>query len=131
MKIKLIRAKGKPFLLRISFYRKNGSSIKIHVMLGDDIDPVPHSHPWDFTSFLLIPYKEDIYMEKMGKFTKVKTYFHSMFTKVVRDRFLLHQTSLYSMFGIKIPAITIGKYSEKKQLCSLCTELGYCKSSKK
>jgi hypothetical protein len=44
---------------------------------------------------------------------------------------IAHSVELKRLFGIKIPAITIGRYSEKKQLCSLCKDLGYCKQSKK
>lgn len=42
-----------------------------------------------------------------------------------------HLIRLYRIFGIKIPALTIGWYGKKKKLCSLCTELGYCRTTGK
>lgn len=131
IKFKIIKNHlGEWFLIRLSFNLKKGS-IKLHFILRDDIDK-PHSHPWDFKSFLLIPYKEVLYTEWVGR----KEYFrydlkkHKMFKLVERKSNTLHKTLLYTIFGINIPAITIGRYYEKKQLCSFCKELGYCKENK-
>jgi hypothetical protein len=130
------------FLKRISIYLKNGSSIKLHLILHDDLDE-PHTHPWDFKSLLIIPYKEDLYNNKLvGAFDpafdinnvnifsihQLIKYNHKPFTIVNRYHKDSHRTTLYTIFGIKIPALTIGIYSKKLQLCSFCQEAGYCLS---
>jgi hypothetical protein len=53
---------------------------------------------------------------------------HSMFDTVERECTIMHRTTLYRVLGIPIPAITIGRYTDKQQLCSFCTELGYCQN---
>lgn len=123
VKTKTINTQGKiPFLRRLSVYLKSGKSIKLHLIIHDDLDE-PHDHPWDFKSLLLIPYKEILYK----KDTQYPQFFkHFPFTIVKRNMSDKHITYLYRIFGMKIPAVTIGLYSKKKQLCSFCREKGYC-----
>lgn len=126
VKCKTIKPNGESsFIRRISFYLKKGS-IKIHFITSDDNDE-PHTHPWDFKSFLIIPYKETLHLHTTGK--KMIEFRHKVFTMIERDAMDNHKTSLYRIFGIKIPALTIGYYGEKKQLCSFCQALGYCKEN--
>ena len=112
---------GKTFLRRTSFKFKDGSSLKVHLIVNDDLDKDEHTHPWDFKSFLLIPYKEII----NGKVVKRRA-----FQVIEKLHTETHKVVLYRILGIKIPAITFGKYSEKLQLCSFCKDLGYCKQQK-
>lgn len=113
----IIQGNGKLFLRRISFYLKEGS-IKLHIITGDDCDE-PHSHPWDFKSFILFGgYKEDC----EGIVKEYRTF--SVNKKIHHQK---HKTTLFRLFGFKIPAITVGIYSKKLKLCSFCEELGYCK----
>ena len=139
-KAKVIRAGGrgtpqKGWLYRLSFYLKNGS-IKIHLIVGDDKDE-PHTHPWDFTSFLILPYKEEViqYMGlkpgEVGLSDVTIGYRHKMFSIVRRTHDQYHRTRLYRFMGIPIPALTIGRYSKKHTLCSFCKDLGYCKQTGK
>jgi len=120
----IINTKGKVFLRRLSFYLKEGS-IKIHFITDDDTDE-PHTHPWNYKSLLIIPYREKLFM-RTGVFVKN----HKPFKTVKRKMKMKHRVELYRILGIKIPALTIGVYSEKKQLCSLCEEAGYCKQKAK
>lgn len=116
-KYKTIISGGKLFIKRFSFYTKKGS-IKLHIIFNDDGDEA-HTHPWDFKSFILFGgYKE----ECEGKVNKYR-----MFSINKKLHYQKHKTSLFKIFGIKIPAITIGIYGKKLQLCSLCESLGYCK----
>lgn len=118
LKFKTIHSKGKAFIKRLSFYRKDGSSIKLHLILNDDLDE-PHDHPWDFSSLILFGgYYEDDILFKTGNIN-------------MKYHFQKHKTRLRRFLGIKIPTLTIGIYSEKKQLCSFCKDVGYCLSSKK
>lgn len=132
IKYKTIKPNGNSsFIKRLTFYLKNGS-IKIHLILSDDED-APHTHPWNFTSFLIIPYKERIY-EKFDGIEKrmavrLNLYYPLSINK--KECNIYHKTQLYRIFGIKIPALTIGWYSNKIQLCSFCQDLGYCKEQKK
>lgn len=122
MTIKRIYQNNKLYLLRLSFPIKSGT-IKIHVILQDDIEDL-HTHPWDYSSLLIIPYKEEF------KYTKLRS--HGVLTFLRnRPNTLLHRVQLYKIFGISIPAITIGKYGHKKELCSFCKKLGYCKTERK
>jgi hypothetical protein len=119
VKCKTIRNRnGNLFISRLSFYRKDGSSYKLHLILGDDEDE-PHDHPWDFSSLILFGgyYEEDV----LFKFGNINIKKHD--TK--------HKTKLRRIFGIKIPTLTFGIYSEKKQLCSFCREVGHCLSNTK
>ena len=130
---KIINKQGKVFMRRLSFYLKNGSTIKLHIITEDDSDE-PHDHPWDFESFLIIPYIERIFFSKNKggqEFSFISPKKHLPFTTIKRGMDMRHKTELYRFLGFKIPAITIGFYGPKKKLCSLCTELGYCKESKK
>src|SRR5688572_20554125 len=53
----IISNQGNIFLRRLSLYLPKGS-LKLHLITGDDSD-VYHTHPWDFTSFILFGgYKE-------------------------------------------------------------------------
>lgn len=126
IKFKTIRSNGNSFIKRLSLYFKNGS-IKLHIILSDDNDS-PHSHPWNFTSIILFGgYIEQVVMndsrvqEKEFKFLNVNK----------KQYYQKHRLSLKRIFGIKIPCITIGWYSNKIQLCSFCKRLGYCKESAK
>lgn len=110
------------FLIRLS-KKLRLSSLKLHLILNDDIKP--HTHPWDFKSLILFGgYNETI----TGDSPITKTFgFLSLNIKRMNTEHLL---KLRRFLGIKIPTITIGIYGEKKQLCSLCKDLGYCKSRK-
>ena len=90
-------------------------------MVGDDKSE-PHTHPWDFKSFLILPYRENL---------DGVNYNHFPFTLLNRSMNQKHRITLYRIFGFKIPALTIGFYGKKKQLCSFCQSLGYCKSEGK
>lgn len=120
VRFKQVMDMGLPFLNRISVYTKNGS-IKVHLMVGDDKSQ-PHTHPWDFKSFLILPYKENL---------DGIDYNHAPFTLLKRTMNQRHRITLYRCFGVNIPALTIGLYTKKKQLCSFCQHLGYCKSEGK
>lgn len=139
MTFKNIKNNGKTFLLRFSKNCKVGS-IKIHIILDDDVKP--HTHPWDFKSVILFGgYNETTYDEldeNIIDFVK-KTWQHdaSQITRTYgwlsvnkKQMNVKHLVKLRRLFGFKIPTITVGRYGEKKQLCSLCQELGYCKSKK-
>ncbi len=113
----IIQGNGRLFIKRLSFYLKKGS-LKIHLIVNDDCDEA-HSHPWDFKSFILFGgYKE----ECEGSINKYRIF--SVNRKLHHQK---HKTSLFRFFGFKVPAVTIGFYSKKLQLCSFCQELGYCK----
>ena len=119
-KFKTILQEGMPFLRRFSLYHKKGS-IKFHLMTNDD-KCKPHTHPWDYMSFLKFPYKEWLGGVQL---------YHHPFSLLRRTMNQSHRITLYQMFGIKIPAFTIGNYGNKKQLCSLCQALGYCRTNGK
>lgn len=124
IKYKTVLSRGNSFIHRLSIYFIGGS-VKLHLFLDDDKDD-PHSHPWDFTSLILFGgYKEYVEIDNEG--IEVKTY--GFFAKNIKKHYQKHKVQLRRLFGIKIPCITIGWYSQKKQLCSFCTELGYCKES--
>ncbi len=122
-KYKLITKGGATFLHRFSFKVGDGS-YKIHIILNDDVDD-PHVHPWEFISFLAVgAYKEIV----DGKLIR-----HLPFSFVRYDRTKRHKVLLYRAFGLRIPCITIGRYSAKVQpwcehqkLCDGCKPLGYC-----
>ena len=116
LKFKLIKTLGKiPFLRRLSFYFKDGSSFKIHLITHDDLDE-PHSHPWDFSSLIIFGgYYEGKTLYGVGD---VNIKFHHQY----------HQIRLRRFLGFIVPTLTVGFYSEKKQLCSFCQEAGYCLS---
>lgn len=88
--------------------------------MNDDRDGF-HSHPWDFKSLILF----GGYVETLEDGTVHTHRFLSVNTK---QRETKHQLRLRKLFGLRIPAITIGWYGPKVGLCSLCQELGYCKS---
>lgn len=117
-KYKTIISKGKLFIVRLSFYLKDKSSYKLHLILDDDYDE-PHSHPWNFKSIILF----GGYYEDDKKYSMFKTN-----TKLYHEK---HKIKLFRFLGFKIPTITLGKYSPKIELCSFCKEIGYCKSNKK
>lgn len=118
---KEIGDQGLPFLKRLSIYFPKGS-IKFHLMLNDDRSE-PHTHPWDFYSFhLLGSYKENLDGTMLH---------HHMFSLIKRTMNQKHRISLYRIFGFKIPCLTVGFYTPKKQLCSFCQSLGYCKSERR
>jgi len=134
LKFKTIRrtVDNKRFLFRLSLYFTWGS-IKAHLIIRDDID-TPHTHPWNYKSLLIVPYKETTFTPLVSKSgqqgTLVMRYAYWPLKVIRRDCKTAHTTSLYRFFGIPIPALTIGFYSNKKQLCSFCQEAGYCKQSK-
>lgn len=132
-KSKTITSGGKPFIKRLSLYLPKGS-IKLHLLLDDDKDDDfsgGHTHPWDFTSFILFGGYEEYTLRfsnnPNGQFNTEKFYMFSLNRKKAEVK---HKIKLFRLFGFKIPCITIGYYSDKKQLCSLCQELGYCRSNK-
>lgn len=114
------------FLIRVSLYLKAGS-IKLHIMFNDD-KTEPHTHPWGFSSFILFGgYIETTYPNnELSKDT-----LYGMFSVNRKTCNEYHRVRLRRFLGIKIPCVTIGRYTEKKQLCSLCTKLGYCKTTGK
>lgn len=123
IKFKTICSNSNSFIKRLSLYFKNGS-IKLHLILSDDKD-APHSHPWNFTSIILFGgYVEQVVMDDNIQENKFR--FLSINKK---QYFQKHKLSLRRICGIKIPCITLGWYSHKIQLCSFCTEIGYCKES--
>lgn len=111
LKYKRITREGRGFLYRINFYLKSGSSIKIHFFNMDDIGTHPHNHPWNFDSLLIIPYKEEMYIGD-GVYTFTKR--HSILTLVSKSYKDFHKVKLYRVVGVKIPALTIGIYSSKR-----------------
>ncbi len=139
MKCKLTRQNAEPFLFRASWKWKAGS-IKLHIILKDDTGEL-HTHPWDFTSLILFGgYVETTFEERQeiidlqkefylgfDPYYNDKTYGWLSINRKIANKY--HRVSLRRLWGIKIPAITIGIYGEKKQLCSLCKDLGYCKSN--
>lgn len=124
MKFKNIKNNGRTFLLRLGMKCGNGS-LKVHIILDDDVRP--HSHPWDFTSLILFGgYREAI---KVGDNVLFQNFGWLSLNRKRRD--VMHQISLRRVMGRKVPVITIGYYGEKKELCSLCKELGYCRTNSK
>ena len=140
IKFKKIYSNKKLFLLRLTMYLRKGS-FKIHLMLNDDTE-FPHNHPWDFKTLLIIPYKEDIYeknedalipyydYEVLANSTNKQSFNHKPLTYLKRTKDHIHLTTLYKISKYKIPALSIGYYSDKKQLCNICQSLGYCKQTK-
>ncbi len=127
MKLKIIRKGGTIFLLRWTLYIKGGS-IKVHLILDDDKEQA-HMHPWNYSSFLLLgAYKELV---------DGKEFRHFPFTLVRRKCTEKHQVKLYRIFNLKLPCLSIGRYSKKiqpwceaKKLCDFCSEIGYCVDKK-
>lgn len=119
---------GKIFLRRLSVYFKRGS-LKIHLITGDDSD-VYHTHPWNFVSFILFggyrEFSKGINDDGIH-WTSIMEYRAPSINK--KFYFQQHRTELFKLFGYKIPTLTIGWYSEKKELCSFCKEEGYCLSN--
>lgn len=123
-KTKKIISGGKVFLRRLSIYLKKGS-LKIHIIQNDDMDE-HHSHPWDFESFILFGgYVE----ETIDDFGNKRTEDFRIGDINKKKHYEKHKTKLHRFLGIKIPAVTIGYYSDKLELCSFCKSLGYCKLS--
>lgn len=120
IKFKKIVQDGIPFLRRLSIYTKTGS-IKFHLMTRDDTCR-PHTHPWNYVSFLILPYKEWLDGVQLC---------HHPFSLLSRTMNQRHRITLYNLWGVRIPAFTIGNYGQKKQLCSLCQSLGYCRTTGK
>lgn len=117
---KLIRSGSKRFIFRASLRQRIGS-YKLHVIMNDDTGE-PHSHPWDFSSLIIF----GGYTEILEDGSKKR---FGMFSVNRKDRRVKHLIRLHRVCGFKIPAITIGWYGPKLELCSLCKELGYCKSN--
>ena len=123
------------FLIRWSKKCKSGGSWKLHLILNDDV--TSHTHPWDFTSFILFGgYVErslNIY-ESNSDWIQCDGYSYKEYGWLSINRKKMnveHQITLRRLFGFKIPAVTIGYYGPKKQLCSLCKEQGYCNTTGK
>jgi hypothetical protein len=139
LKFKRIRSnQGNVFINRLTFYLKKGS-IKLHLITGDDSE-VYHTHPWDFTSFILFGgYKEyyrGVESERFrgratvnGKWNQLRIFRTFSINKKLHHQ--QHRVELFKLFGITIPALTIGIYSEKLQLCSFCKEAGRCLANDK
>jgi len=120
---------GTTFLYRLSVYFKNGS-LKFHLITGDD-SPEYHTHPWDFTSFVLFGgyWEYSKYTWRLQNDTiRVRSVGMGGFNK--KNHTEEHRVELFKVFGLKIPTITIGWYSNKLQLCSFCKEAGHCLQSK-
>jgi len=108
------------FLHRLSFKLADGSSIKFHLIVNDDLDG-SHVHPWDFTSFMLIgSYKEVLTDGSVRKNRPLTLVRHR-----AEER---HEVLLYRLFGRRIPCLTVGRYGVKRQrwceregtLCDFC-----------
>lgn len=126
MKIKFVKHNRRTFLIRFSFPLRIGS-FKVHLILDDD-QGGEHTHPWDFKSFLFLgAYKEHI----NGRIIK-----HLPFEIVRRNCKESHTVELYKILGFKLPCVTMGYYSEKKEpwckrkMCENCESLGYCMDKK-
>ncbi|WP_157073593.1 hypothetical protein [Sphingomonas soli] len=122
-KFKIITKQGKVFLYRLSIPLWRGS-LKIHLIVNDDVGD-PHIHPWEFSTFLLLgAYKEWVDSAIVR---------HWPFALVRYGRAKRHKVILYRLFGVKLPCLTVGRYSEKvqpwcqqTQLCDLCAPHGEC-----
>lgn len=122
-KTKKICNNDKPFLRRLSIYFGK-KSLKFHWITDDDVKA--HTHPWDFTSLILFGgYKEF----NTTVIPLYKEFGWLDLNEKKADEY--HRVELRRFFGIKVPTLTVGWYGEKKQLCSLCKEAGYCLSNKK
>lgn len=137
IKYKNITINNITFLHHISIYFKS-FSIKLHLILTDD----DNTHPWDFKSLILFGgYRE---RNRTPSYLPVEEYrkeFHNPFSYYFTDRTYgwlsinrkecenEHHIILRTFLGYKVPTLTIGIYSNKKQLCSLCKDIGYCKSN--
>jgi hypothetical protein len=126
-KFKIITQQGRVFLFRFSF-PFSGGSIKLHLIVNDDSGP-EHRHPWRFSSFLLFgAYREQV----DGKIVN-----HWPLRLVQYELTKEHKVILYRFFGIKLPCLTVGRYTEKvqpwcraKSLCDRCKPLGVCVDAK-
>jgi hypothetical protein len=136
IKTKTICNNDKPFLRRLSIYFGK-KSLKFHWITDDDVKP--HTHPWDFTSIIIFggynertligvrPPPQDYMKELVYPFSVYfRTTVYGWLSKNKKEANQEHLVELRRLFGIKIPALTVGWYGEKKQLCSLCQEAGYC-----
>ncbi|MFL6127251.1 hypothetical protein [Actinophytocola sp.] len=124
LRFKVIRKKGKVFLYRLSWRMGDGGSIKVHLIVNDDLDGA-HKHPWNFTSLSLL----GAYMEEVDGVGVA----HWPLTLVRRRASECHRVVLYKIFGHPIPCLTVGRYSPKLQpwcehrdLCDFCTPSGEC-----
>lgn len=116
---KLVLSGGEPFIFRISLNFKKGS-IKLHLIVNDDQDGL-HTHPWDFTSFILF----GGYFEE----TSNSCQNYNMFSINRKKYNEQHCIKLKRFLSFKIPTLTIGRYSKKFALCSHCQPYGYCLNS--
>ena len=127
MSLKFIREKGKLFLIRLSRRCKDGGSWKMHLIWNDD-KGAPHTHPWAFKSMILFGgYKELSFSPDHGEFEGVH-HTYGWLSVNTKEEKTSHLLTLRRFLGIRIPALTIGRYGARTQLCSLCTELGYCRT---
>jgi hypothetical protein len=120
LKLKIIRRDNMIFIIRITLYIFNGS-LKCHIILRDDPEK-PHSHPWNFTSWLFLgAYREILYTPKKQMDVLYRDKYdvehisHWPFTLISRECNQLHKIQLYKVFGRCIPCITIGYYTDKVQ----------------
>jgi uncharacterized protein len=124
LRFKVIRKQGRVFLYRLSWRTRDGGSVKIHLIVNDDLEAA-HKHPWNFTSFpVLGAYKEEV---------DGVTVAHRPLTAIRRQVNERHRVILYRVFGRPLPCLTVGRYSPKLQpwcehqnLCDFCTPLGEC-----
>lgn len=123
-KTKTICNNDKPFLRRLTIYLKK-DSLKFHWITDDDV--TPHTHPWDFKSLILFGGYNEAFTDNKT-YPEVKTFGMLSINRKTADE--LHLVTLRRVLGFKIPALTVGIYGEKKQLCSPCKEAGYCLQSK-
>lgn len=128
IKFKRITQDEDVFLYRVSLKFRQGTSWKLHIIVGDDKGE-PHQHPWNFTSFLLLGAYKELVEEKMIR--------RWPFQIVKNECTEKHKVLLYRLLGYKIPCVTVGKYSEKIQpwcerskLCDMCKSFGYCLDKK-
>jgi hypothetical protein len=127
LKLKIIRRDNKIFIIRITLYIISGS-LKCHIILRDDPEK-PHSHPWNFTSWLFLGAYREILYTPMGQFTGrfqgiftglddkhvIEYIDHHPFKVIKRTCTELHKIELYRVFGRCIQCNTLGYYTDKKQ----------------
>jgi hypothetical protein len=122
---KRITKQGKIFLYRFSQRTNDGGSIKLHLIVRDDLDGA-HRHPWSFSSLLLI----GAYWEEVDGVVE----YHKPLQIVRRSASQKHKVMLYRFLGLPLPCLTVGRYSKKTapwcertaNLCDMCQVSGSC-----
>lgn len=67
MKLRVIPdACGQPYLIRLTFFKFRGWSLKLHVILKSDDDRALHDHPWWFVTLPLVNGYVECWKDKNG-----------------------------------------------------------------